>query len=567
MNKSTILLRILSMILCIVLGVLVGQRMVNNRNMIPLGPGASREHQKFNLILEQIRENYVDTVNIDSLIEKSLPLIMGELDPHSIYIPATEMDEVNESIEGNFDGIGVTFNMPSDTALVVSVISSGPAERAGVQPGDKIITVNDTIIAGRKIDQNAVVKMLRGKTGTKVSIGVKRIDEPQLIQIPITRGKIPVKSVDVAFMLNDNTGYIRLSKFSKTSHNEFVKAAQQLEKQGMRSLVFDLRGNTGGLLDQAFEIANEFLAKEQLIVYTEGRARQRLELRADGSGCLQQIDVAILIDETTASASEIVAGALQDNDKGHIVGRRSFGKGLVQEPVYFTDNSGIRLTVARYYTPTGRCIQKPYEGNKYEDTILERYRHGEFSIVDSIKQNIDERFTTPQGKVVYGGGGIMPDVFIPIDTTGINKYLETVSRRNLIFRFTLQFTEQHRKEINRITTFEALKKFYTPYNFVELFAEYAAKNGVKGSPEEIRECSELLEVYLKAYIGRNTPLDDEGFYPFIAPIDNTLQEAVKILSLEPLNASTARWHKSSSSNRPKMAEPLPLIAAYAAPRL
>lgn len=532
MNKSNLLLRILSMILCVVLGILIGQRMVYHRNVIPLGASTSREYQKLNLILDQVREHYVDPVNIDSLIEKSLPLIMGELDPHSIYIPASEMDEINESIEGNFDGIGVTFNMPNDTALVVSVISGGPAERAGVQPGDKIITVNDTIIAGKKIDQNAVVKMLRGKMGSKVTIGVKRIDEAQLIQIPITRGKIPIKSVDVAFMLDANTGYIRLSKFSKASHQEFMQAAQKLIDEGMSKLVFDLRGNTGGLLDQAFEIANEFLSKEQLIVYTEGRARRRQNMYADGRGCLQEINVAILIDEATASASEIVAGALQDNDKGHIVGLRSFGKGLVQEPVYFSDNSGLRLTVARYYTPSGRSIQKPYEGSKYDDNVYQRYLHGEFTIIDSIKQNTNERFTTPQGKVVYGGGGIMPDVFVPIDTTGVNKYLGTVSRRNLIFRFTLQFTEQHRKEINRITTFEALKKFYAPYNLVALFTEYAAKNGVQGTPAEIRECAELLEIYLKAYIGRNTPLDNEGLYPFVATIDNTLQEAVKVLNRE-----------------------------------
>ena len=530
MNKTKLLLRIFSLILCVVLGILIGQRMVYNRNVIHLGAnGSSREQQKLNLILEQIRENYVDTVNIDTLIENSLPLIMGELDPHSVYIPASEMEEANESIEGNFDGIGVTFNMPNDTVLVNSIIGGGPAERAGVQPGDKIVTVDDTVIAGKKVAQDAVLKMLRGKAGTKVTIGVKRIDEANLIQITITRGKIPVKSIDVAIMLNKNTGYVKLSKFSKTSHSEFVEAAQKLEKQGMRNLVFDLRYNTGGLLDQAFEIANEFLTKNSLIVYTEGRSRNRQELFANGRGLFQKMNIAVLIDEATASASEIVAGALQDNDRGYIIGRRSFGKGLVQEPIYFTDNSGIRLTVARYYTPTGRCIQKPYEGSKYEDDIYQRYLHGELSEVDSIKQNTSERFTTPQGKVVYGGGGIMPDIFVPYDTTGVNNYLKTVSRRNLIFRYTLQFTEQHRKQINGITTFEALKKFYAPFDFVQLFVEYAANNGVKGSPAEIKECAELLEVYIKGYIGRNTPLDEEGLYPFYATIDNTLLKAVEAL--------------------------------------
>lgn len=528
MNKSTYL-RILSLILCVLIGIIIGQRLIGPRHL----PVLSNGYNKFDLILNQISENYVDTVNIDSLIEKALPALMKELDPHSVYIPATEMEQANESIEGNFDGIGVTFNMPNDTAVVISVIGGGPSERAGVQPGDRIITVNDSTIAGKKTDQNNVVKLLRGKSGSKVTIGVQRTGEDKLVSIPIIRGKIPLKSVDVAYMVNAHTGYIKLSKFSKTSHNEFLEAALALQEQGMDKLIFDLRGNTGGLLDQAFEIANEFLDKGNLIVYTEGRVRKRLDLYADGSGDLLDVKLAVLIDEGSASASEIVAGALQDNDKGHIIGRRSFGKGLVQEPIFFSDNSGLRLTVARYYTPTGRSIQKPYgNGTQYDDDIHERYLHGEFSAADSIKQNTAQQFTTPKGKVVYGGGGITPDVFVPVDTSGMNNYFITASRRNLVFRFAMRFVDQHRKEINAIKTMEELQHFFAPYNFSSLFADYSRNNGLHPKPAEVQECTPLINSYLKAYIGRSTPLDDYGFYPFIADIDNTLLKAVEILQEE-----------------------------------
>ncbi len=529
MNRQ-IFLRIFTLVICVLIGIIIGQRLLSHRGALKYIPGATG-YNKLDLVIDQIKENYVDTVRLDSLIEKAIPKIMSELDPHSVYIPASEMEQANESIEGNFDGIGVMFNMPDDTVVVVNVIGGGPSERAGVQPGDRIITVNDTVIAGKKIDQNNIVKLLRGKTGTQVTIGVQRMEEIQLVQIPITRGKIPVKSVDAAFMLNNNTGYIKLSKFSKTSHIEFLKAALTLQSKGMTNLIFDLRENTGGLLDQAFEIANEFLEKGRLIVYTEGRTRKRQNFYADGRGRFLLMNVATLTDEGTASASEIVAGALQDNDRGYIVGRRTFGKGLVQEPIYFSDNSGIRLTVARYYTPTGRSIQKPYQGDRYDDNIYRRYRHGEMSEKDSIKLNTAQEFTTPEGKTVYGGGGIMPDVFVPIDTTGMNNYFMTVSRRNLIFRFSMDFVDRHRKEINSITTMNALQQFYAPYNFVDQFTSYSRKNGLNPKQSEVKESATLIENYIKAYIGRSTPLDDDGFYPFIANVDTTVQKAMETLSV------------------------------------
>jgi carboxyl-terminal processing protease len=496
---------------------------------IPVYPQA--ELSKLQLVFSQVKENYVDPVDLDSLVEKTIPFVMEELDPHSVYIPAADMEQANESIEGNFDGVGITFNMPNDTALVISVVSGGPSERAGIHAGDRIITVGDSLIAGQQIDQNSVVKMLRGKTGTQVTVGVKRVGEPNLIHFLLTRSRISVKSVDVAYMLNDHTGYIKLSKFSKAAHVEFLKAALALQDEGMKNLVFDLRNNTGGLLDQAFEIANEFLPQGSLIVYTEGRARARQDLYANGHGLLQHINVAVLTDEATASASEIVAGALQDNDRGLIVGRRTFGKGLVQEPINFSDNSGLRLTVARYYTPTGRSIQKPYGKDKhYEDDIYQRYLHGEFSEADSVKQDTIQRYTTPGGKTVYGGGGIAPDVFVPVDTTGSNAYSASVSRKNLIYRYAVQFSDAHRAEINRIHTLDELRKFYTNFDLIQLFTAYAARQGVTPKPGELKQCKHLIDSYLKAFIGRNTPLDDKGFYPFISHIDNTLQQAVSELA-------------------------------------
>ncbi|MDR3184676.1 MAG: S41 family peptidase [Prevotellaceae bacterium] len=534
MNKN-ILLRLLTSLVCIVLGMIIGQYLLYKNadinKYIPIPVYHSQlELSKLQLVFGQIKENYVDPVNIDSLVEKTIPFVLKALDPHSIYIKASEMEEANESIEGNFDGVGITFNMPNDTVIVISVVNGGPSERVGIHPGDRIITVDDSLIAGQKINQNNIVKMLRGKTGTRVTIGIQRVGEPNLMHFPVTRGKIPVKNVDVAYMVNDHTGYIKLSKFSKSSHHEFLQTALDLQKKGMKNLIFDLRNNTGGLLDQAFEIANEFLPYGSLIVYTEGRARKRQDLYANGQGRLQHINVAVLTNEATASASEIVAGALQDNDRGLIVGLRTFGKGLVQEPINFSDNSGLRLTIARYYTPTGRSIQRPYGKDKnYEEDIFQRELHGEFLDADSIKQDTVQRYTTPGGKIVYGGGGIAPDVFVPYDTTGVNEYFINVSRKNLIYRYAIHFSDLHRTEINKIKTLDDLRKFFASFDLPQRFAEYAARQGVKPKPAALNQCKHLIENYLKAYIGRNTSLDDEGFYPFLSNIDNTLTRAIKEL--------------------------------------
>ncbi len=512
----------------LLVGIFLGQRIAMRPHTLPLNAG--RELSKLELIVEQIQESYVDTVNVSQLIEETLPAFMEELDPHSVYISASDMAQANESIEGNFDGIGVTFNMSNDTVIVMSVIAGGPSERVGVIPGDRIITVDDSLVAGRKMEQNNVVKMLRGKRGTKVNLGIERAGETNLVHFTVTRDKIPVKSVDAAFMINATTGFIKISKFSKTTHAEFVEAIETLQTQGLKNLVLDLRDNSGGLLDQSFEVANEFLEQDNLIVYTEGRSRPRHDFKATGRGRCKDVNLAVLIDERTASASEIVAGAIQDNDRGTIVGRRSFGKGLVQEPIMFSDNSGIRLTVARYYTPTGRSIQKPYEKNNkqaYENELYERYKHGEMNTSDSSKFS-GEQYKTPKGKIVYGGGGIMPDVFVPLDTMGMNKYYESVSRKSFVYRFALQFTDQHRMELNAIKSLDKLKSYLARYKFDAMFRSYAAEKGVKATEAEWRECRHILDAQLRAYIGRNTPLEESAFYSEIMSIDNALEAALKV---------------------------------------
>jgi carboxyl-terminal processing protease len=517
------------MLLFLLVGVYIGQRTAIRPHTLPID--TSKELSKLELVIQQIQSHYVDTVNVPELIESTLPLIMEKLDPHSDYISAEDMAQANESIEGNFDGIGVTFNMPNDTVVVMSVIAGGPSERAGIQPGDRIVTVNDSLIAGQQLSQNVVVKILRGRRGTKARLGIARHGEERLVPITVIRDKVPVKSVEAAYMINEEVGYIKLSKFSKTTHKEFLEAVTLLRKEGMRSLVFDLRGNSGGLLEQSFEIANEFLEQDNLIVYTEGRVRRRNDYRATGDGQCRDVRIAVLIDENSASASEIMAGAIQDNDRGVIVGRRSFGKGLVQEPVFFSDNSGLRISVARYYTPTGRLIQKPYTKDNrqaYEHELIDRYKNGEMSTSDSAKMS-GERFYTPQGKVVYGGGGIMPDVFVPIDTTGVNAWFLTINRRNLIYLFALQFVDQHRKELNAIQSLNKLTIYFSNYRFDALFRRYAADMGLVATDTEWEECRHIIDVHLRAYIGRNTPMENQAYYMMIAEIDSTLEKAVSLL--------------------------------------
>lgn len=482
---------------------------------------------KLLLVLDQIEKNYVDTIDYKDMVEKLLPEVMEKLDPHSVYLPPVELEAADESLVGNFSGIGIQFNVPADTAIVISVIPGGPSQKAGLLSGDRIIKVDGKMVAGVKMNQDSLVKMLKGPRGTKVHLEVKRDNLDELLPFEIVRDKIPVKSVDVAFMLSDSLGYVKLSKFSRTSYVEFMEAVLPLVEQGMKELVFDLRDNTGGYLDQALRLSNEFLDEGELIVYMEGANRAREDYKASGKGLLRDMKLYVLINENSASSSEIFAGAIQDNDRGTILGRRSYGKGLVQEPVYFTDKSGIRLTVARFYTPTGRCIQKPYDEN-YQMDIIERYRHGEMISADSIKRVDSLKYTTPGGKVVYGGGGIIPDIFVPIDTTGVTDFLIACNRKSLIVKFSNILADKYRKELRKVETFEDLERLVATIDIGGEFLEYARRNGVVPGKGEWKESREIVELQLCGLMGRYTVLDDNAFYPYILRLDNVIDKVKEV---------------------------------------
>lgn len=486
----------------------------------------ARNWDKLMLVLGEIDKNYVDSVNYTDITEKAIPLILESLDPHSVYLPPRDLKDAEEELQGNFDGIGVQFNVPNDTAIVIQVVSGGPSERAGVLSGDRIMEVNGKKVAGVKLDQDSLVSMLRGKSGSVVTVGFKRGRSKEILNIDIKRDKIPVKSVDVSYMVNDTLGYVKLSKFSRTSHDEFISAVKELRKSGMKTLIFDLRGNTGGYLDQALLLSNEFLGKGELIVYMQGLHRKREDFHADGRGSFRDIGLKVLIDEGSASSSEIFAGAIQDNDRGTIIGRRSFGKGLVQEPIYFSDKSGIRLTVARFYTPTGRSIQKPYSKD-YRNDIMERYRHGEMTSADSIKTNDSLKFTTPKGKIVYGGGGITPDLFVPLDTAGVNRFLIKLGEQGLVFRFASDMADIYRDELRKIGDLPRLEKFFLSKGFETRFLAYAASRQTIPAPGEWDECKFIVSAQIRALIGRYSPLDDKAFYPIMSEIDNVIEAAKK----------------------------------------
>jgi carboxyl-terminal processing protease len=480
---------------------------------------------KLMLILSQVDKNYVDTVDYKEITEISIPYILEKLDPHSVYLPPEELQTAEEQLQGNFDGIGIQFNVPNDTAVVINVVPGGPSERAGILSGDRLVKVDGEIVAGIKMKQDSLVKKLRGKSGTLVKVDVKRNGLDKLVSFDIKRDKIPVKSVDVAYMINDTLGYVKLSKFTRTSHKEFMEAVTSLRTEGMTSLIFDLRGNSGGYLDQALLLSNEFLNKGDLIVYMQGIHRPRQDFHADNTGKCRDLSIKVIIDEGSASSSEIFAGAIQDNDRGVIVGRRSFGKGLVQEPIYFSDKSGIRLTVARFYTPTGRSIQKPYDKN-YRDDILERYRHGEMMNADSIRKNDSLVYTTPKGKVVYGGGGITPDIFVPIDTVGVNRFFVSISNSGLTFRFSAKMADKYRQELNNITTLKDLNLFFSNTSFEKPFLAFAKENGFVPTENEWNECKFIINNHIRAFVGRYTPLDDKAFYPVLLEMDNMVLAAI-----------------------------------------
>jgi carboxyl-terminal processing protease len=487
-------------------------------------------NQKLSGIINVISKEYVDKVSKEELVEKTIPKILEELDPHSVYIPASELQQVNEPLEGNFSGIGIQFNMLNDTLIVLQTIANGPSEKVGIVAGDRIIVVDGDTMAGKKIPSDSLVKRLKGPKGTNVEIGVKRNNVDKLIYFDITRDEIPLYSVDVAYMVTPEIGFMKISKFSLTTYREFTQKIVDLKSKGMKKLIIDLRGNGGGYLEDAINIIDEFLPDHELILYTEGNAQKRIDYTSNNGGLCTDIEVAVLIDEGSASASEIVAGALQDNDRGIIIGRRSFGKGLVQRQINLADGSALRLTIARYYTPTGRSIQRPYNhgSEEYYSDLTHRFSNGEVYHLDSTQFADSLKFTTPGGKTVYGGGGITPDVFVPLDTVNVTDYLLAVRNHGLVYRFALEYTDNHREQLSKFSGWKEMRNYLKKQPVLEQFTAFAEKNGIPKNPEQIQTSRYILETQLQAFIIRNM-FDNDGFYPVIQDIDNTLEVALEKL--------------------------------------
>ncbi len=494
-----------------------------------LAPRSMNSADKISQIINYIDNAYVDSVQRNELIDKAINSILTDLDPHSYYISAEELAAYTEPLEGNFEGIGIEFLIQNDTIRVVSAIEGGPSEALGIQAGDRIVAVDGINVAGVGISNEDVIKKLKGPGDTKVKVDVLRQEE--LYPFTITRGTIPLTSVVTAQMLDDRTGFIKVSRFARTTYDEFVKSAETLRQQGMEELILDLRGNGGGFLDAAVKITEEFLQKGQLIVYTEGKSSPRRSYHAEKKGRYAAMPLAILINEGSASASEILAGAIQDNDRGLIVGRRSFGKGLVQEHMNLRDNSALRLTVARYFTPAGRSIQKPYgEDIAYEEDYENRFAHGEFTHADSIHFDDSLKYVTPGGRIVYGGGGIMPDIFVGLDTVGASSYLSMVSYQGLLNQFGFDYADANRNDLTSYKSYEDYKKkFVVKDGLVNEFATYAENAGVVKDPGGISRSGEVLKIRLKAYIARNI-WGNDGYYAIMNTDDNILREARIALS-------------------------------------
>lgn len=486
---------------------------------------------KLDLLLNLIDLQYVDTVNRDELVESAIPKILAELDPHSVYIPAEDLQIVNDDLDKSFSGIGVQFNIQKDTIMIVAVISGGPSERLGILPGDRIVTVDDSLFVGPAITNDKVMKRLRGPKGTKVKVGVKRSSSEELLSFEIVRGDIPLHSIDASYMLQDKVGYVKVSKFGSGTYDEFVEALTNLRIEGAERYIVDLRGNSGGYLDAAILMTNEFLKEGDLIVYTEGKAEKRRDAVADGRGVFAQTPVAVLIDEWSASASEIFAGAIQDNDRGVVVGRRSFGKGLVQQQIPLRDGSAIRLTIARYHTPSGRCIQKPYsDKDEYDMDILNRYLHGEMDDKDSIKALPDSlKFFTTQGRVVYGGGGISPDVFVPRDTIGMTSYYTKIYNGGILYDYTFEYVDKNREKLALYKDFTSLLNYLNTQNLADELVQFAQGRGIPKNDKMYAESKALMQNRIKAYILRSM-LGDEAFYPVFNENDIVIRVALQELS-------------------------------------
>ena len=517
----------LLMALCIVIGVVIGTFFANHfssQRLNIINSGSNR----LNNLLHIIDDQYVDKVNLDSLVEKAIPQILGDLDPHSVYISAKDVQTATDDLKGSFSGVGIEFVIREDTIHVQGVIKNGPAERAGLLAGDKIVTVDDKPFVGKSVTNEEAQHRLKGPKDTKVKIGVLRYGEKKIQQYVVTRGEIPTKSVTATYMLDDDTGYIRIKNFGENTYPEMLIALAKLSQENFSNLIIDLRDNTGGYLQSAVQIINEFLPNNKLIVYTQGRKSPRQEYKSNGKGSYQKIPLIVLINESSASASEIFAGAMQDNDRATIIGRRSFGKGLVQQQIGFPDGSMIRLTIARYYTPSGRCIQKPYSpGDKnYEEDLLERYEHGEFFSQDSIKHT-GPAYHTSIGREVFGGGGITPDIFVPEDTLGITSYYKQASMSGLILQFAFTYTDDNRLKLNNFTEMMALSDYLVKQNTVDKFATYADNRGLKRRNLMIQKSHHLLQRYINSRIIYNI-MDEDAWVQYLNLDDPVIRAAQKV---------------------------------------
>ena len=505
MKKSTILIALLGIVIGLLLAVLYGQIRSSRRNL-RLGDSHWR---KIELILESIDRNYVDSIDYNKVNEAVAAAALSALDPHSTYMPPQILRESEEDLMGNFDGIGIQFNVPNDTAVVIDVIPGGPSEKIGMQAGDRLLKVDSTNIAGVHFPQDSMVRRIKGVAGSKVLVTVKRGSE--IIPFEITRGKIPTHSIDAAFMVSDTTGYLRLSKFSRTTELEFVQSTAELVEQGMRELIVDLRGNTGGYLDQACRLSNLFLPRNAMIVYLEGRNRRHEEFRADGRGPFQDLGLKLLVDEGSASSSEILAGALQDNGRARLYGRRTFGKGLVQEPYFFSDNSGMRITVARYYTPGGRCIQKPYSDD-YDYEVIQRYESGEMVHADSMRVE---------------KGGILPDVFVPVDTTRAGQFYIASNRKATAMRFASAYFDSHRRELSQIDDYGQLLAWLDRAGLEQQFLAFArSQDKLVPKPEEWATDRQYIMTQVQALVGRYSKLGDKAYYHLFLHTDPTFKAAM-----------------------------------------
>ena len=526
MNKHrlTPFLMAVSMVLGVVVGTFYASHYSGNRlNIINTGSN------KLNYLLQLIDNHYVDTVDMTSLVEDAMPQILSELDPHSQYIGAKNAQKATEDLKGSFSGIGVSFSMVQDTVNVMSVIHGGPAEKVGILAGDRIITADNTTLVG--MDSEDVMRELKGDKGSKVKLGIRRHGSKQVKYFTVTRGDIPVVSVDASYMINNKTGYIHVRNFGEQTYAEMLVALANLNISGMKNLIMDLRGNQGGYMHIAIQMANEFLSKNQLVVYTEGRKSPREEFRSDGRGTFQRLPLVVLVDEISASASEIFAGAIQDNDRGTIIGRRTFGKGLVQQPMNFRDGSVVRLTIARYYTPSGRCIQKPYEkghGEEYLNELIARYERGEYFYQDSIRKD-GEKYYTNLGRIVYGGGGITPDIFIPEDTTALTSYYKEAAYTGLIRQFAFSYTDENRSRLNALPNVEAMEKFLRKENLLERFARFGEEHDLKRRNLMLQKSRTLFERNIFGLIIYNAK-EMQDYLQFLNESDPTVQRAIQVLS-------------------------------------